>query len=131
MGTLNAFMTSNKPDETELAQQAIESAKANQRSENDIEHEVEEELQRRIVKRKSQLLIQAAPGSNNLGSAMSRLEARANSKTTNGRLRKIMDSLTMERTTAELLTMKSAVISFKKQSTLEDMRKAKSLDFEH
>ena len=129
MGTLNSLLTS-KPDERGLDQQALESSKASQRSDNDIANEVEDELQRRICKRKSQLLIQAAPGSNSLGSAVARLEARANCKTTNGRLRKIMNNLTMERTTSELLTMKSAVMSFNKKHNAEELKRAKSLDYE-
>ncbi|XP_041469487.1 flocculation protein FLO11-like [Lytechinus variegatus] len=97
---------------------------SSQRSNDEIEEEVEDEIQKRILQRKSQLVMQAAPGSVTVSSAVSRLEARAISKTTNGRLKKIMGNLTLERTTSELLSMKAAA----KRMEFDNSKKSKSLD---
>ncbi|XP_054758967.2 probable replication factor C subunit 1 [Lytechinus pictus] len=101
---------------------------SSQRSNDEIEEEVEDEIQKRILQRKSQLVMQAAPGSVTVSSAVSRLEARAISKTTNGRLKKIMGNLTLERTTSELLSMKAAMNAAAKRMQFDNSKKSKSLD---
>ncbi|XP_003723580.2 rhoGEF domain-containing protein gxcI [Strongylocentrotus purpuratus] len=132
MGSLAAFAASASGESNIRASSSsprpFYNRNLNQRSNGDIEEEVEEELQERIMQRKSQLLIQAAPGSINMTSAVSSLEARANAKTTNGRLKKIMGNLTKERTTSELLTMKAAMNAGSKRRDLGGIQKSKSLD---
>ncbi|XP_071486455.1 uncharacterized protein [Diadema antillarum] len=105
---LVATSNQNEKSLSGQSQKSPESCQIEHRSDSDIEHGVEEELRQRIIQRKTQMLIQAASGSRNVSSAVSRLEARALYKTTNGRLRKIMDDFMSERTTADLLRMKAA-----------------------
>ncbi|XP_072172748.1 uncharacterized protein [Diadema setosum] len=105
---LVATSNQNEKSLSGQSQKSPESCKIEHRSDSDIELGVEEELRQRIIQRKTQMLIQAATGSRNVSSAVSRLEARALYKTTNGRLRKIMDDFMSERTTADLLRMKAA-----------------------
>ncbi|XP_030854393.1 uncharacterized protein LOC115929498 [Strongylocentrotus purpuratus] len=132
MGSLSAMMASAQGESIIRSSSSSPCPFQNlkQRSNVDIEEEVEEEIQEKFMQRKSQLLMQAAQESVHMPPAGRNTKARAIAKTTNARLQKTMGNLTMERTTAELLTMTAAMNAAERRRDFGGIQKSKSLDCE-